>query len=88
MLRTMFFAAMAAVTLPGVMAICAMADSPHMALHHRHKHAAHHALSHAFIPGPPVIRGQGYIYVPRVGVIDEACNLPASACPNEKRDVQ
>jgi hypothetical protein len=29
----------------------------------------------------------GYLYAPRRGIIDEACNLPTSACPNEMRDV-
>ncbi len=40
--------------------------------------------------GPPAYayRGPGYIYAPRRGIVDEACNLPTSACPNEMRDVQ
>jgi hypothetical protein len=39
---------------------------------------------------PPVVavrRYPGYLYVPRRGIVDEACNLPTSACPNEQRDV-
>ena len=40
--------------------------------------------------GPPAYayRSPGYIYAPRRGIVDEACNLPTSACPNEMRDVQ
>ena len=41
-----------------------------------------------YAPGVPVYRWPGYIYVPRVGIVDEACNLPTSACPNEMRDVR
>lgn len=33
-------------------------------------------------------RGPGYIYALSRGIVDEACNLPTSACPNEMRDVQ
>jgi hypothetical protein len=39
-------------------------------------------------PGFPVYRWPGYTYVPRVGIVDEACNLPTSACPNEMRDIR
>ncbi len=40
--------------------------------------------------GPPAYayHGPGYIYAPGRGIVDEACNLPTSACPNEMRDVQ
>lgn len=34
------------------------------------------------------IRMPGYTYVPGVGILDESCDLPTSACPNEYRDVQ
>jgi hypothetical protein len=34
-----------------------------------------------------IFGGPGYLYVPRKGIVDEACNLPTSACPNEIRDV-
>jgi hypothetical protein len=40
--------------------------------------------------GPPVVatrRYPGYLYATRRGIVDEACNLPTSACPNEQRDV-
>jgi hypothetical protein len=30
----------------------------------------------------------GYAYAPGKGMVDEACNLPTSACPNEMRDGQ
>jgi hypothetical protein len=39
-------------------------------------------------PGVPVYRWPGYTYVPRQGIVDEACNLPTSACPNEMRDIR
>jgi len=31
--------------------------------------------------------GSSYTFVPHRGIIDEACNLPTSACPNSQRDV-
>lgn len=39
-------------------------------------------------PGAPVYRRPGNAYVPGKGIVDEACNLPTSACPNELRDIQ
>jgi hypothetical protein len=39
-------------------------------------------------PAFPVYRWPGYTYVPRKGIVDEACNLPTSACPNEMRDIR
>jgi hypothetical protein len=50
MLRTKFFAAMAAIALLGVMAISAMADSPHMAPHHHYRNAAHHGSTRSTSP--------------------------------------
>jgi hypothetical protein len=38
-------------------------------------------------PVVPIVRYPGYLYAPGKGIIDEACNLPTSACPNEQRDV-
>jgi hypothetical protein len=38
-------------------------------------------------PPVPIVRYPGYLYAPRIGIINEACNLPTSACPNEQRDV-
>jgi hypothetical protein len=32
--------------------------------------------------------GPQYTFVPGRGVVDEACNLPTSACPNTQRDGQ
>ncbi len=45
-------------------------------------------VAHSVLPQVSVFREQGYVYVPRKGIVDEACNLPTSACPNEMRDVQ
>jgi hypothetical protein len=65
-------------------------------------HAAHraHATHREFVRGfggsvhgavPQIVttgRGSGYYYMPGRGIVDEACNLPTSACPNEQRDIQ
>jgi hypothetical protein len=32
--------------------------------------------------------GPGYVFVPGRGILDEACNLPTSTCPNEVRDIR
>jgi hypothetical protein len=32
--------------------------------------------------------GPQYTFVPGRGIIDEACNLPSSSCPNTQRDGQ
>lgn len=60
-------------------------------------HAAHRSFTHGFgvgrtayfgyavLPRASAFRGPGYIYVPRI--VDDACNLPTSACPNEFRNV-
>lgn len=37
-------------------------------------------------PGRWVYFGPGYTFVPGKGIVDEACNLPTSACPNSQRD--
>jgi hypothetical protein len=29
--------------------------------------------------------GSSYTFVPHRGIVDEACNLPSSACPNSQR---
>jgi hypothetical protein len=73
-------------------------SAAHSAPQHNHQHAAHRTFPRAFsdgagayyavLPKVLVFRGQGYVYVPRKGIVDEACNLPTSACPNEMRDVQ
>jgi hypothetical protein len=38
-------------------------------------------------PGGHAYRGPGYTFVPHHGIVDEACNLPTSACTNEMRDI-
>jgi hypothetical protein len=38
-------------------------------------------------PQVPIVRYPGYLYAPGRGIVNEACNLPTSACPNEQRDV-
>ena len=75
-----------------------------VAQHRRHVVHAHGRPSHfagrrvlppygygdpAVSAGPPfVFRGPGYVFVPGRGILDEACNLPTSACPNSERDIQ
>jgi hypothetical protein len=43
-----------------------------------------------YVPGAGdrLIYGPGYVYVPGHEILDEACNLPSSTCPNEYRDVR
>lgn len=43
-----------------------------------------------YVPGAGdrVIYGPGYVYAPGHGILDEACNLPSSTCPNEYRDIR
>ena len=70
----------------------------HSAPQHHHQHGAQGTFTRGLrndagayywvLPKVLGFRGQGYVYVPREGIIDEACNLPTSACPNEMRDVQ
>jgi hypothetical protein len=65
---------------------------------HHHQHASHQAFTHGLSndaaayysvrPKVSAFRGPGYVYVPGKGIVDEACNLPTSACPNEMREVQ
>jgi hypothetical protein len=103
MLRNLLFsAAVAAIVAPVVMTTDAMAGSSksteigkrhaRSAAHtaHHHQHAAHRTFTHSLSndAAASVFRGPGYVYVPRKGIVDEACNLPTSACPNEMRDVQ
>jgi hypothetical protein len=37
---------------------------------------------------PNAISMPGYTFVPGIGILDESCDLPTSACPNEYRDGQ
>lgn len=43
-----------------------------------------------YVPGAgdQLIYGPGYVYAPGHGILDEACNLPSSTCPNEYRDIR
>jgi hypothetical protein len=100
----LFSAAVAAIVAPVIMTSDAMAGSSkstqignrharsaaHTAPQHHHQHAAHRTFTHGLSndAAASVFRGPGYVYVPRKGIVDEACNLPTSACPNEMRDVQ
>jgi hypothetical protein len=59
---------------------------------HRRWHVAHRSFTHGFGAGSAAYYGYasafrepGYINVPRI--LDGACNLPTSACPNEFRNV-
>ncbi len=64
----------------------------------RHRDVAHRSSGRAVVygapafyatpPDVPVYRWPGYTYLPRKGIVDEACNLPTSACPNEMRDIR
>ena len=38
-------------------------------------------------PGRWIYFGHSYTLVPGRGIVDEACNLPTSACPNSQRNV-
>ena len=98
MLRNVLFtAAVAATVAPAILTTDAMAGSatsPETGKQHA-RSAAHSVLQHrrrpvaqSVSPQVSAFRAQGYVYVPRKGIVDEACNLPTSACPNEMRDVQ
>ncbi len=73
-------------------------SAAHSTPQHHHQFAARRTFTRGFNndaaayysvrPNVSVFRGPGYVYVPRKGIVDEACNLPTSACPNELRDVQ
>jgi hypothetical protein len=75
----------------------------HSTSHHASREARRRAMAHrlsrsawdhgaptfyAVPPAFPLYRWPGYTYVPRTGIVDEACNLPTSACPNEMRDIR
>jgi hypothetical protein len=50
-----------------------------------------HGPEYGFLRHVPAnaIRGPGgSIFVPGVGILGEACDLPSSACTNEYRDIQ
>jgi hypothetical protein len=90
-------------TTTDVMAGSSTRDGNHRlageAAHAEHRgHATHREFVRGFHNGgsahsavPQIVttgRGSGYFYRPGKGVVDEACNLPTSACPNELRDVR
>jgi hypothetical protein len=98
MLRSIVFtAAVVAIVAPVVLTTDAMAGSStstepmkrhvrpsaHFVPQHRRR-----PVAHSVAPQVSAFRGQGYVYVPRKGIVDEACNQPTSACPNEMRNVQ
>lgn len=54
-----------------------------------HHFAAHRTFTRgSVLPKVSILRRQGYVYVPRKGIVDEARNLPTRACPNEMREAQ
>jgi hypothetical protein len=65
-------------------------------IHQSARHAEHAVLHRPHLAHRDLLRGAhgagaygaGYIYAPGRGIVDEACNLPTSACPNDQRDVQ
>ena len=69
-----------------------------VAVHRVHRpysaHRWHQFARRARPPGyygnipPDAIVGTGYVFVPGVGILDESCDLPTSACPNSERDIQ
>ena len=64
------------------------------ATHHRpyfaHPQPLPYGPEYGFLRYVPAnaIRMPGYTFVPGVGILGEACNLPTSACTNEYRDVK
>jgi hypothetical protein len=65
--------------------------------HVRHAYAPRHwwrfsgptPRTYGYVNVPPgAIVGPGYVFVPGRGILDEACNLPTSTCPNTMRDTQ
>ena len=86
-----------AVSLAAPLAAAASAENQKVTRTHRihHVYAAPSAgliyargtQASGYIP-PNAIRTPRYVFVPGAGILDEACNLPTSACPNSDRDVQ
>ena len=100
--KTLFATAPAVVVALGFMATGVMAGSSARSLNQHHRHLARHEFVPGFgysaysavgsiaadYRGPAYVQMPGCIYVPGKGILDEACNLPTSTCPNEMRDVQ
>jgi hypothetical protein len=60
-------------------------SSPRFGCSHAEAGGRTHKHTHG---GRWVYFGPQFTYVPGRGIIDEACNLPTSACPNTQRDGQ
>lgn len=61
----------------------------HWAVHHWQPSAQRFKPVYGYVNVPPgAIIGPGYVFVPGRGILDEACNLPTSTCPNTERDTQ
>ncbi|MGB7097350.1 MAG: hypothetical protein WBD95_01090 [Xanthobacteraceae bacterium] len=61
----------------------------HVNTAHRWRYAAPSQLSYRHAaPAGAIWQPGGYWYLPGHGILDEACDLPTSACPNTERDVQ
>jgi len=78
-----------------VAALCLTATGALAELSRTHNKASVRSASHSAlhqrpraVRRAPVYHGPGYVFVPGKGIIDEACDLPTSACPNDQRDVQ
>lgn len=70
-------------------------SSVHLVALHRHQLSRRQTpalrertLYGAFAPQIPAHGAYPYVYAWKRGTLDEACNLPTSACPNDQRDVQ
>ncbi len=94
-----FVTAALAVSLAVPAAAAASRDKHAAVAAHRahHAYAAHrwHDVAHRgsaplynyALPQGAIVM-PGYVFVPGKGILDEACNLPTSACPNSERDIQ
>jgi hypothetical protein len=81
---------------------CLATKYPEQIVRRHEPRLAHHVLQRDFVrpnndphyigwsrsPGGWVYFGPQYTFVTGRGIIDEACNLPTSACPNTQRDGQ
>jgi hypothetical protein len=89
-----------AIALAGSMTAAAVAAPPSdkprvVAAHHPAsavRHWRHFARStppvYGYVSAPHAFYGPGYVFVPGRGILDEACDLPTSTCPNTDRDTQ
>jgi hypothetical protein len=65
------------------------------AVHHRcfgspRPFEGYYAAHGRYVPGVSdrLIYGPGYVFVRGHGILGEDCNMPASTCPNEYRDIR